>query len=121
MKRITLVAGVAFFMMETMAASCASTSVSLGSGTPKHPAVDDIAIASSTVQPAPLNFPEAKGAITNHSSGTSDYSFTISFVSDAGTVVAQGSLRTVWPRASRPPSRSPAALTSRCRRCNASP
>jgi hypothetical protein len=92
MTRITLVAGATFFTLATTAASCASTSASLGSGTSKHPAKADIAITSCTVQAAPLNVPRAKGIINNHSSGTSDYSFTISFVSDPGTVVAQGAV-----------------------------
>jgi hypothetical protein len=92
MKRITLVAGVTFFMLTTTAASCASTSASLGSGTSKHPAAADIAITSCTVPAAPLNVPKARGIIINHSSGTSDYSFTISFVSDPGTVLAQGAV-----------------------------
>jgi hypothetical protein len=68
----------------------ASHTTTPGSGTKAHPAVADISITSCAAPPT-LKYPVAGGTILNHSSGTSDYSFTISFLNPAGTVVAQGS------------------------------
>jgi hypothetical protein len=66
-----------------------SNSSTPGSGTKSHPATADISITSCAVDPT-LHIPMAKGTITNHSSQTSDYTFTISFLNPAETVVSQG-------------------------------
>jgi hypothetical protein len=60
-----------------------------GSGTTNHPAAADLVVTSCALDPT-LNLPVAGGTIVNHSSGTSDYNFTISFFNSAGTVVARG-------------------------------
>jgi hypothetical protein len=70
-------------------AIAAAHSTSPGGGTKSHPAAADILINSCTVDPI-LKIPVAKGTIVNHSSGISDYTFTISFVNTAGKMVAQG-------------------------------
>lgn len=67
----------------------ASSSSKPGSGTSSHPAAADVTVTSCSVEPT-LNIPQAKGTIVNHSSGTSNYTFTVSFLNSAGTVVAQG-------------------------------
>ena len=59
-----------------------------GSGTSSHPAANDVSVSSCAVDS--VGIPNAKGTIVNHSSGTSNYTFTISFLNSAGTVVAQG-------------------------------
>jgi hypothetical protein len=61
-----------------------------GSGTKTHPAVADVSISSCTIGPT-LNLPQATGTIVNHSSGTSDYSFRVSFLNKRGEVAASGS------------------------------
>jgi hypothetical protein len=66
----------------------ASGSSKPGSGTSSHPAADDISVSRCKVDS--LKIPQATGMIDNHSSGTSDYTFTVSFLNAAGTVVAQG-------------------------------
>jgi hypothetical protein len=70
-------------------AVAASHSRAPGSGTTTHPATADVAVTSCALDPT-LNLPVAGGTIVNHSSGTSDYNFTISFFNSAGTVVARG-------------------------------
>jgi hypothetical protein len=70
-------------------AVAASHSRAPGSGTTTHPAAADVAVTSCALDPT-LNLPVAGGTIVNHSSGTSDYNFTISFFNSAGTVVARG-------------------------------
>jgi hypothetical protein len=70
-------------------AIAASKSSTPGTGTPSHPAAADISIGSCSVD-ASLGIPTARGTIINHSSATSDYTFTVSFLNSAGTVVAQG-------------------------------
>ena len=70
-------------------ATAASNSSTPGSGTKNHPAAADLTINSCSVDPT-LKIPVAKGTVLNHSSGTSDYTFTISFLNTTGTVVAQG-------------------------------
>ena len=67
----------------------ASHSTPPGSGTKTHPAAADISVTACAVDPK-LRDPVARGTIFNHSSGTSNYMFTISFLNTAGTVVAQG-------------------------------
>jgi hypothetical protein len=67
----------------------AGSSTSPGSGTKTHPAAADVAITSCTVG-ATLNLPQATGTIVNHSSGASDYSFSVSFLNNRGEVVAKG-------------------------------
>jgi hypothetical protein len=67
-----------------------STSSTLpGGGTKAHPAAEDVSIKSCLVGPHLL--PQATGTIVNHSSGTSDYSFTVSFLNQRGDVVGKGS------------------------------
>jgi hypothetical protein len=61
-----------------------------GTGTKTHPAAADVSISTCSVGPT-LNLPRATGTIVNHSSGTSDYSFTVSFLNQRGEVAAQGS------------------------------
>jgi hypothetical protein len=80
--------GVAIIIIVVVAIA-ASNSSTPGSGTKSHPAAADVSITSCTVDPA-LKIPLAKGTVLNHSSDTSDYTFTISFSNTAGTVVAQG-------------------------------
>ena len=70
-------------------AVAASHSRAPGSGTTTHPAAADVAVTSCALDPM-LNLPVADGTIVNHSSGTSDYNFSISFFNPAGTVVAKG-------------------------------
>jgi hypothetical protein len=69
-------------------AVAASHSTLPGRGTETHPASADISISSCTVDPT-SKVPTATGTIFNHSSGTSDYSFTISFLNTTGTAVSQ--------------------------------
>ena len=64
-----------------------SHSTTPGSGTKTHPAAADISLTSCGVDPT-LKYPAGRGTIFNHSSGTSNYTFTISFLNPAGTVVA---------------------------------
>jgi hypothetical protein len=73
-----------------VAAIFASNSGTPGTGTKSHPAAEDVTITSCSVDPT-LKIPVAKGTVLNHSSGTSDYTFKISFLNRAGSVVAQGS------------------------------
>jgi hypothetical protein len=61
-----------------------------GTGSKTHPAAADVSISSCSVGPT-LNLPQATGKIVNHSSGTSDYSFTVSFLNKRGEVAAHGS------------------------------
>lgn len=70
-------------------ASSSSSKTKPGAGTSSHPAANDVAITSCTVDPT-LHMPMAKGTVVNHSSGASNYTFTISFLNPSGTVVAQG-------------------------------
>jgi hypothetical protein len=67
----------------------AVVAISPGSGTKTHPAAADISIISCSVRPTLV--PQATGTIVNHSSGTSDYSFTVSFLNKLGEVAAKGS------------------------------
>jgi hypothetical protein len=73
-----------------IAAIVATSSSVPGSGTKTHPATADVAISTCAVGPT-LNLPQATGKIVNHSSGTSDYSFKVSFLNKLGEVAAQGS------------------------------
>jgi hypothetical protein len=68
----------------------ATSSTSPGSGTKTHPAAADVSITTCSVGPT-LNLPRATGAIVNHSSRYSDYSFTVSFLNKRGEEVAKGS------------------------------
>jgi hypothetical protein len=61
-----------------------------GTGTKTHPAAADVSISTCSIGPT-QNLPQATGRIVNHSSGTSDYSFTVSFLNKRGEVAAQGS------------------------------
>ena len=70
-------------------AVAASSSSKPGGGTTAHPASADVSISSCGSDPT-LGIPQAKGTILNHSSGKSNYTFTVSFLNAAGTVVAQG-------------------------------
>ncbi len=67
----------------------ATSSTLPGGGTTTHPAAADVSISSCSVGAHLI--PQATGTIVNHSSGTSDYSFTVSFLNQRGDVVAQGS------------------------------
>jgi hypothetical protein len=60
-----------------------------GSGTLRHPAAADVSVTSCGVDPT-LKYPLAKGTVLNHSSGKSNYTFTISFLNRVGVVVGQG-------------------------------
>jgi hypothetical protein len=62
-----------------------------GSGTKTHPAVADVSITSCQAAGPTLKLPRATGTIVNHSSGTSDYSFAVSFLNTRGEVAAHGS------------------------------
>jgi hypothetical protein len=62
-----------------------------GSGTKTHPAVADVSISSCQATGPTLKYPQATGTIVNHSSGTSDYSFAVSFLNTRGEVAAHGS------------------------------
>jgi hypothetical protein len=66
-----------------------TSSTTPGGGTKTHPASADVSIKTCSV--GPRLFPQSTGTIVNHSSGTSDYSFTISFLNQRGEVVGQGS------------------------------
>jgi hypothetical protein len=81
-----LVVAVIIIAVVTIAATNSGTP---GGGTKSHPAAADLTINSCGVDPT-LKIPVARGTVLNHSSGTSDYTFTISFLNRAGTVVAQG-------------------------------
>jgi hypothetical protein len=59
-----------------------------GAGTKTHPAINDVAITSCGVDPT-LGFPQPSVAVTNHSSGTSDYTYQVDFMHGT-TVISQG-------------------------------
>jgi len=60
-----------------------------GRGTPSHPAAADVSVTACGTN-SPLGLPTATVVVHNHSSGTSDYSYSVSFLNPAGTVVSQG-------------------------------
>lgn len=68
-----------------------SNTVRPGQGTEENPAAEDVTITECTPGEEPLNFPEAKGEITNHSSKPSNYTFSVSFEVD-GNRVAEGAV-----------------------------
>jgi hypothetical protein len=63
----------------------------LGTGTEENPAAEDVTVTECTSGEPPLNYPEARGEITNHSSKASSYIFTISF-EENGRRVAEGAV-----------------------------
>ena len=87
-----VVAGVILVVvLVVVAAGRNSSSPGVGNGTATHPAADDITITGCTYN-VTLAAAEASGRITNNSSQTSTYTFTISIIDRAsGTVVAQAS------------------------------
>ncbi len=60
-----------------------------GQGTPSHPAAADVSVTACGVDPT-VRLPEATVEVHNHSSGTSNYTYSVSFINAAGTVVSQG-------------------------------
>lgn len=84
-----IIAVVVIIVIIVVAASSASNNSSkLGSGTKAHPAAKDVSVSGCRVDS--LGLPTGKAKIVNHSSGESDYTFTVDFLNSAGTVVAQG-------------------------------
>lgn len=59
-----------------------------GAGSRSHPASADVTVKTCTVDPT-LGLPQATGLIVNHSTGRSDYTFTVQFLK-GGVQVAQG-------------------------------
>jgi hypothetical protein len=71
-----------------------NATVPVGQGTAEHPAADDVTVTECNPREAPLNLPTAKGEITNHSSKTSSYSFSISFEENGRRVAEGGTAQT---------------------------
>jgi hypothetical protein len=86
--RLFLLLGVVFAVVVVIAVVVVATKP--GSGTKTHPAAADVSISGCSIGPT-FNLPQATGTIVNHSSGTSDYSFTVSFLNQRGEVAAHGS------------------------------
>ena len=87
---ITIIGAVVVVVAIAIVVVVVATSSSLpGGGTKTHPAAEDVSIKSCVVGPHLL--PQATGTIVNHSLGTSDYSFTVSFLNQRGDVVGKGS------------------------------
>lgn len=82
------IAALLFILIAVIVIAALASSSKPGAGTSSHPAAADVTVTSCTVDA--IGIPHTAGAIINHSSGLSDYTFTVSFLNKAGVQVAEG-------------------------------
>ena len=86
-RAIWLIIGLFILLIIVIVVVAASTANKPGQGSKSHPAAADVTVGSCTVDQ--FGFGQAAGMIVNHSSGKSDYTFTVQFIKN-GIAVAQG-------------------------------
>lgn len=80
-------AALVFILIIVIVIAAIASSNKPGVGSSSHPAAADVTITGCSIDS--IGFPQATGVIVNHSSGMSDYTFTVSF-RKGGVQVAEG-------------------------------